>query len=126
MGGYKENRRFFDTGGIVIPPCRRRIENMRGGKPDYQVRIAQERMQILMGEAKKRARKEPELARRYIMLVRKIGMRYNLVIPRELKNRYCRYCYNYLIPGHNSSYRKKKEGMSIRCLRCNKIVKRLL
>src|SRR3989338_485217 len=47
-------------------------------KPEYQVKIAKERIAILFDEARKTAASEPDLAKRYMLLAKRIAMRYNV------------------------------------------------
>jgi len=93
---------------------------VRGGKPEFQVRIAKERMEILIGEAAKMAVSDPALAKRYIRLLKRIGMRYNVRIPPSVKNRFCKYCFAYLTPGRNSSVRIKNGAAIATCGDCKK------
>jgi len=93
---------------------------VRSGKPEFQVRIAKERMQILIEEAAKMAESDPALAKRYIRLLKRIGMRYNVRIPPSVKNRFCRHCCSYLSPGKNASVRVKKGVAVATCNECKK------
>jgi len=61
----------------------------RGRKPLWQQKIARERIQILFSLAEKEIKKHPERSRRYIELARKLGLRYNVRLPRELKRKFC-------------------------------------
>ena len=58
-------------------------------------------------------------ATRYVEIARKIGMKANQPIPRELKRKFCKHCYNYFQRGN---YRvRTREGLVVyTCLRCNK------
>ncbi|MCD6381752.1 MAG: hypothetical protein J7L43_02120 [Candidatus Aenigmarchaeota archaeon] len=88
-------------------------------------KIAKERIQILFEEAEKAAKKDRfELADRYVELARKIGMRYNVRIPRELKRRFCKYCYTYLYPGKTAEVKidSKKKVVKVKCLKCGKVM----
>ena len=93
---------------------------MRRGKPEYQLKIARERIQILFGEAEKSAKEEPQLAKRYIQLARKIGMRYNVRIPRDLKRKFCKHCHAFLRFGVNARLKLKNGVVTIKCFSCNK------
>jgi len=87
-------------------------------KPEYQVKIAKERIDILFDEAEKARKERPELARRYIRLAKRIGMRYNVRLPKHLKGKYCKYCYSFL----PSEGRRLKNGIvRVKCIYCNKI-----
>jgi ribonuclease P protein subunit RPR2 len=95
----------------------------KGKKPVWQQKIARERIQILFTLAEKEFRKHPERARRYVELARKIGLRYNVRLPKELKRKFCKNCYSLLIPGISSKIKldSKKKAVSIICLKCNRI-----
>ncbi len=91
------------------------------GKPEYQIKIAKERIVILLDEAKNAAKDEPQLARRYCALAKKIGMRYNVRLG-KLKKRFCKYCYSYFTSG-NSRRRLKSGVITIKCFSCGKIMR---
>ena len=94
------------------------MKRQRGSKPEYQLKIAKERIELLFAEAEKTDDKR--LAKRYVELARKIGMRYNVRIPPELKRRYCKYCHNLLF----DSRRRLKQGiMAITCKYCGKTLR---
>jgi len=95
----------------------------KGRKPAWQVKIAKERIQILFDLAKKEFKKHPERSKRYIQLLRKIGLRYNVRLPKEIKRSFCKNCNFLLIPGLSSEVRlnKKTKTVNIRCKNCNKI-----
>lgn len=92
-------------------------------KPEWQQKIAKERIQILFDLAKKEFKTRPERSKRYIELARKIGLRYNIRLPKQLKKTFCKACNSLLIPGLTSSIRldSKKKIINIKCLKCNKI-----
>lgn len=87
--------------------------------PDNK-KIAQERIKILFEEADKVFNKDPKLANRYVDLARKIAMKVNLRIPRNLKRKFCKHCYSYLKPGINSRTRIHKNKIIIYCKNCKK------
>ena len=61
-------------------------------KPEEELKIARERIDILFEHAKKMAGKDKDMANRYVYLARKIGMRYNLSLPEEFRKFICRTC----------------------------------
>ncbi|MBI2674850.1 MAG: ribonuclease P [Candidatus Aenigmarchaeota archaeon] len=91
------------------------------GKKDDEKAIAKERIAILFELGKKCAKKEPKLAARYVLLAKKIGMRYNVSLGRESKKLFCRNCFAYFVPGANCRVRtlSDKQSVSIKCLSCN-------
>ena len=96
------------------------MKRNRGNKPEYQLRIASERIAILFDEAEKIAKEDKALARRYVQLARKIGMRYNVRIPRELKRKYCKYCRNILL---GARHRLKNGIIVIKCPSCSRTIR---
>jgi ribonuclease P protein subunit RPR2 len=92
-------------------------------KPHWQQKIAKERIQILLSLAEKEFKKHAERSKRYVELARKIGLRYNVRIPKELKRKFCKNCNSLLIPGITSKVRldSKRKSLSIKCLKCEKI-----
>lgn len=84
--------------------------------------IAKERILMLLEMAQQRAAAgEMDLADRYAQLARKIGMRYNLPMPRGFNLRFCRKCLKYLVPGKNARFRTSAGKLSRQCLECGEI-----
>ena len=96
----------------------------RTRKPAWQIKIAKERIDILFALAKKELKKHPKRSRRYVELARKIGLRYNVRLPKELKRTFCKNCNTLLIKGLTSEEKvnKKKKTILIKCKRCNKFI----
>jgi ribonuclease P protein subunit RPR2 len=94
---------------------------LRKRKPKWQQQIARERIQILLALAEKFFRKKPERSRRYIELARKIGMRYNVRLTKEQKQKFCKNCKSILIPSFSSEVRldTKNKCILIKCKNCN-------
>lgn len=86
-------------------------------KPEFQVKIARERMDILFGEAMSAP---DDLARRYIRLAKKIGMRYNVKIGPGRKKLYCTKCFT---PYRGARARLKKGFLARTCGHCGKTTK---
>jgi ribonuclease P protein subunit RPR2 len=95
----------------------------RYAKPESWKRIAKERISILFREADKQFKKHPERSKRYVELARKIGMRYKVRIPKNLKRRFCPRCLSYLKPGVNCRVRtsKEKRAVIVTCLVCGSV-----
>jgi ribonuclease P protein subunit RPR2 len=92
-------------------------------KPDWQQEIAKERIFILFNLAEKEFKKHPERSKRYIQLARKIGLRYNVRLPRELKKAFCKNCDILLKPGITSQVRLDKSSKTVNtiCLNCKRV-----
>jgi len=102
--------------GILVYACMRR----RSSKPLHQIKMARERIHILFGEADAIVKRDPKLAQRYMLLARKIGMRYNVRLTREQRRRVCRHCRAYLRPGVTSEHVVRRGTVRVRCLLCKK------
>lgn len=87
----------------------------------YIKEIARERIGILLGLARKVAVEDLDLARRYVKLAWKIGMKCNVRMRREDKVYLCRRCHSPLIPGVNCRVRVRAEAGTktvVTCLEC--------
>lgn len=96
----------------------------RSRKPEYQIKIAKERIGILFELAEKELKRHPERGKRYVELARKIGMRYNVRLG-DYKGKFCKNCNSILKPGFSSEQRIEKGTIIIKCLKCNKIYRRM-
>jgi RNase P subunit RPR2 len=85
------------------------------------VRIARERVADLFALAEREAREHHlELADRYVVLARRIGMRYNVRLRREFRELYCRSCSAFWVEGRTVRTRLRS-GYRVRtCLRCGR------
>jgi ribonuclease P protein subunit RPR2 len=83
------------------------------------VRTAQERISDLFALAEQEsARGHPTLPDRYVGLARRIGMRYNVRLPVEYRELYCRRCSAHWVEGRTVRTRLRG-GLRVRtCLRC--------
>lgn len=93
----------------------------RGKKSEYQIKIARERIEILLNLAEKEFKKHPKRSKRYVELARKIGMRYNVRLSKRQKRKFCKSCNTLLKPGVTSEQRTQKGTIVIKCMKCNKI-----
>ena len=98
-------------------------------KPDrkqiWQKRIGSERVRILFELASQEFKNHPERSNRYVQLARKIAMRYNIRMPRELKRKFCKKCYKYLMPAVNCRIRAsaKQRSVIVKCLECGNVMR---
>ncbi len=91
----------------------------------FYKQIGLERIKILFALAQKDIKTHPERSQRYVKLARKIAMRYNIKIPREVKRKLCNKCHSYLLPGANCMVRTRasQQAVIIKCLECNNIIR---
>lgn len=85
--------------------------------------IANERMDILFGMAKKEFSVNPDRSHRYVSLARKISKKYTTKIPSKWRRSYCKNCYKFLDPSKNASIRLSGGKINIKCNECNNIMK---
>ncbi|MEM7821429.1 MAG: ribonuclease P protein component 4 [Candidatus Aenigmatarchaeota archaeon] len=95
-------------------------------KAAWTKKIAKERIEILFNLAEKELKKHPERSRRYVELARKIGLRYNVRLKKELKRKFCKECNSFLIPGISSTIRIENGYVTVKCSNCKKIYRYLV
>src|SRR3989344_9252933 len=93
---------------------------MHHSNKDQLKEIAKERITILFKQAEDIASKNKVLANRYINLARKIAMKAKVSLPANLKRKFCKHCYHFLIPSVNSRIRTKNRKVIIYCHDCKK------
>jgi len=85
--------------------------------------IARERIEILLSHAKKTFPTDQALARRYVELARRIGMKAGVRLTAEQKLLICKGCGSLLVPGVNCRVRTRTEQgttVLITCLECGR------
>lgn len=87
---------------------------------------ALEKIKILFDEAKEQFDENPFLSNRYVILARKISMKFKARIPRELKRKYCKHCYHYLVPNKTCRVRIHKSRVIYYCFNCKKFMRFML
>ncbi len=92
-------------------------------KPALFRQIAKERIEELFKQAELKFKEESTLSDRYVELARKIGMKYKVRMPRELKRRFCKHCYKYLVPGVNCRVRNTNSKIVYSCFNCKKFMR---
>jgi len=94
----------------------------RGRRTGLMVRVAAERIQRLFALAAEESSYGPSpLADRYVDLARRIGMRYNVRIPREFAGSYCRGCSRYWVEGRTVRTRLRGGRRVATCLGCGRV-----
>jgi ribonuclease P protein subunit RPR2 len=97
--------------------------NHKARDREKQGNIALERIERLMSLADKEAASgNLGQADKLIQLARKINTKTKTKIPKELKQRYCKHCYCYLMPGRTSKTRinSKQKRVEVSCLKCGR------
>jgi RNase P subunit RPR2 len=90
-----------------------------------QIKIAKERIKILLNLAENELNSHPERGRKYIELARNIGKRCNVRLTKEQKIRFCKECNQVLIPEKTSQIKldRQKKFMEIKCMNCGSVYK---
>ena len=91
-----------------------------------QKELANERIINLFKEAEASFSDNPSLSNRYVTLARKISMKVKVRIPSELKRKFCKHCYKFLMPGKNNRVRTRDGKLISYCLECKKYTRILL
>jgi ribonuclease P protein subunit RPR2 len=93
-------------------------------KKGQERRIAGERIEALFRLAEQEGlRGNAARADRYVELGRKIGMRYNVRLPSDLKRRVCKECHAFLVPSKNARVRIGGSKVVTTCLRCGAVMR---
>ena len=96
----------------------------KGRRTQEMVELARERIERLFKLAEIEASDHNlDRANRYVKLARKIGMRYNVRLPKKFKRRFCKYCYSYMVPDLNSRIRIRAGKIVIHCKECGKFTR---
>ena len=92
-------------------------------KREFARKEALEKIRTLFSEARIQFPKNSSLANRYVKLAREISMKFKVKIPRELKRKFCKHCYCYLVPGSNCRVRLQGKKVVYYCLKCKKYMR---
>ncbi len=99
-----------------------RRRGRKGRRTKEMVNIARERIEILFSLAEEEALNgRMGRANRYVHLARKIGMRYNVRVPRKYRMYYCRKCDSFLLPGGSAEFRLNNGKITVTCKNCGNI-----
>ena len=60
------------------------------------------------------------ISNRYVSIARKLSMKHLVPIPKEFKHRFCKHCYQYLLPDSNCRVRIHRSRLVIYCDNCKK------
>ncbi len=82
--------------------------------------LAVQRINRLFELADQEFEENPKRSDRYVLLARRIGMRFRVRFPKTLKRRMCKHCRSYLVPGSSARVRLRGRYITVTCLRCNK------
>ena len=78
-----------------------------------------ERMQILIDNAIRNARTDPELSQRQASIARRISSKYKIRMPYDLRMVFCKKCKSFITPGVNSRIRLGRTSVKSIRISCN-------
>ena len=93
-------------------------KKIRYKKPSKQVEIARKRISFLFKEASIVFKNNPALADSYVKTTRKLAMKFKIKLSSQLKRKFCKNCYRFLVPGINARVRLHKHRLIYYCLNC--------
>ncbi len=94
----------------------------RGRRSKEMETIARERMEILFEEAHKAVRAgKRERAKRYVVMARRLGMRYNVSVPGRFRRWVCAGCGTFMVPGVNAKLRLRPRRFVVTCGDCGQV-----
>ncbi|MBW2994552.1 ribonuclease P [Candidatus Woesearchaeota archaeon] len=99
------------------------MKKLHSKKQSEMKQIAKDRIQYLFEQAELKFSKNPSLSNRYVTLARKLAMKYKIRMPRELKRKFCKHCYKYLVPGKNCRVRTHNGKVVYSCFNCKKFMR---
>ncbi|MEM4311313.1 MAG: RNase P subunit [Nitrososphaerales archaeon] len=88
--------------------------------------IAYQRVKRLIYIALDTARYDLDLAKKQAELARRIQLRFNLRLPFELKRFFCHSCKQFLVFGVNSRIRIRSKILTVTCLNCKHVYRKIL
>jgi ribonuclease P protein subunit RPR2 len=83
--------------------------------------VAQQRIEILFGQAAAVSKTNPKLAAEYVKCAQKVAMSARFPLPTEYKRRVCKHCGFLLVEGFNVRVRiqqKREPHIVVTCLNC--------
>ena len=84
---------------------------------------AQHQIQLYFDEATKIFSKDKRKANDNVRKARTLAMKYKIRLPRELKRKFCKQCYCFLMPGVNCRIRTRPKRVIYYCLECKKYMR---
>ncbi len=93
---------------------------MHKKRKDWSKDMGMQRINRLFELAYDEFKNHPERSNRYVQLARRIGMRYRIRLPREMKQKICKHCHVYLVEGSNARTRLQGTHITTTCIHCGK------
>ena len=104
--------------------CWQQVFKMKKKQKNWAKDMALQRISRLFELAEHEFRFCPERSHRYVRLARRIGMRYRVHLPGELKMLICKHCHAYLVQGATARTRLQDKNIITTCLNCGEQMRR--
>ncbi len=90
--------------------------------------LAMQRIDILLENALKNARDNMKLAQRQASIARRICMKFNIRLPYEKRQLFCKGCKKFIVPGLNALVRveSRPKAIRIKCLECGHVYRKII
>jgi len=87
-----------------------------------------QRIDILLENALKNARENMELAQRQASLAKRICTKFNIRLPYDKRQLFCKECKRFIVPGVNSIVRfgNSPKAIRIKCLECGHVYRKII
>lgn len=87
-----------------------------------------QRIDILLENALKNARDNMKLAQRQASIARRICMKFNIRLPYEKRQLFCKRCKKFTVPGLNALVRveSRPKAIRIKCLECSHVYRKII
>jgi len=88
--------------------------------------LAIQRVEILLDNALKNAKEHMDLAKRQASMAKRLCSKFNIRLPYEKRQLFCKGCKRYIVPGINSIIRleNKPKVIMIKCLECGHVYRK--
>lgn len=90
-------------------------------EPKWQLeKKALQQIKGLFQHAEDVARSNPVSAQKYVQQAYRLALKSRTKIPKVLKRRFCKHCFNYFVPGKTYRVRTTGKTITYTCLHCRK------
>ena len=95
-------------------------------KRSKQKAVAVSQVDVIIAGALKTAKDDIALAKQQAAIARRICLKFNIRLPYQKRQLFCRGCKTFIVPGINSRVRtsKKQKMLLLTCLECSHIYRR--
>ena len=93
------------------------------GKPKWVKKMVLQEIKAFFDRARTAFKTDRRFANEHVRKARRLSMKFKVKLPRELKRRFCKHCYSYLMPSVNLRVRTKNGKVVYYCLECKRFTR---